>query len=411
MSATGAAVSGKLREMSASDSDAKPGPLEPPRPGLRPAAGSAAGSVPAPVGTLAPESPRDPEEHVRAALEASTRAEATLSALMRAVQQVTTGVSGAQEANEKLASELGRVREMLASANEQRLALKNRVQILEDELRRSERALRELRAEAERDRSFLMEEQDRFLAALLEEHERELAKLRRELDEGRASDFAAVIPSEKKTLPGLARVTEPQDPGFAELRAELDRLLTERDRSRDLLRRVQMQRDDAQRAAGDCARERDEARAEVARLSAQLEAPPEVRAQLHAQDARISTLSAESPGRRTDPGIPLLDLSQRATSPPPQGVLEAALVASRQPSPPGLPLISPPPAEKAPIELREAPPRAPPPPPLEDSGSRPPPVGLLRRQDPLKRPVGGYSLKELEEEHVDDKRRSSKPPR
>lgn len=109
--------------------------------------------------------PTSHEQTVEAALAASTRAEATLGALYRAIQQVTQGVSGAREANDQLASELHRVREMLAASNEQRLVFMNQVSLLEQQL-----------ADARSDREFLIQEQDRFLAGLLEEHEAAVAQ-------------------------------------------------------------------------------------------------------------------------------------------------------------------------------------------------------------------------------------------
>ena len=60
------------------------------------------------------------ENELGAVLAASTRAGASLSALYRAIQQVTDGVTDARQANEHLTQELSRVREMLGASNEER---------------------------------------------------------------------------------------------------------------------------------------------------------------------------------------------------------------------------------------------------------------------------------------------------
>src|SRR6185503_9557120 len=49
---------------------------------------------------LAQTEPPEPDAHVQAAIEASTKAEANLSSLLRAIQEATTGVSGVREAND-----------------------------------------------------------------------------------------------------------------------------------------------------------------------------------------------------------------------------------------------------------------------------------------------------------------------
>jgi hypothetical protein len=328
-------------------------------------------TVPA-AGALAPDADRNPDQRLRAALEASTRAEASLSALMRAVEQVTTGVSGAQEANERLTIELATARRLLAEANDQRVAQAERAAELAARLRRTEQALVDLRNDSERERQFIIEEQDRFLAGLLAEHDEAVAALRRELEVRRGQSGEPVPGSQKKTLPGIPRGPEPA-PELATLRAELGSLQAERQRSRELLRRVQAQRDEAQETVSRLTREREEAKAELARQTG-----------LHS--------------RRTDPQ-PWKDpeataaADQRATAPPDALALEAALLASRKPSPPSLPLVEP---------LVT----------VESGMAGPPPTALLRKHDPRRRALGSYSIRpeEVEPERV-AARPDSKPPR
>ncbi|HKO52855.1 MAG TPA: hypothetical protein VJV79_34340, partial [Polyangiaceae bacterium] len=60
----------------------------------------------------------DSDARVQAALAASARAEASLSGLFRAIQQLGNGVGGAREANESLTLELEGLRDLLAAASE-----------------------------------------------------------------------------------------------------------------------------------------------------------------------------------------------------------------------------------------------------------------------------------------------------
>ena len=176
-----------------------------------------------------PEAQEPSEEHVRAALAASSRAEASLSALHRAIQLVTANVSGAREANSQLNQELARVREMLGSSNEERLALKNRVELLE-------RALVEARDQADAERRYIIDDQDRFLAGLLDEHEQTLERVVREREALRAQleQMARRDAAEERR----SNLTPPDRPitdaaqELVEARHVIEKLTTERDRSR-----------------------------------------------------------------------------------------------------------------------------------------------------------------------------------
>lgn len=317
-------------------------------------------------------SPSSHDQTVEAALAASSRAEATLDALYNAIQQVTQGVSGAREANEQLAEELHRVREMHASSNEQRLVYRNQVALLQEQLE-----------DARNDREFLIREQDRFLAGLLDEHEQTLSRLAAERDEAFArvekllrqtqETAPPAAPSVRRTNPGLGDVTPPIPQVVLTTRQEHDRnlekLLAERDRSRDVLRRLQQQRDDAQQSLAQVTRERDQYLSELSRF-----APGRV----------ILQRASPSPqaNRRTQPAVP--HLANRATDPsppdasdslgdtigdratlPPGGDLQAAIALSRPSPPAGIP------AQREP-------------------DTKPP---LKRKPDPATQPLGGYSVR------------------
>jgi hypothetical protein len=210
-----------------------------------------------------PGSGRDSSAHLHAALSASGRAEASLSTLMRAIRDLSSGVSGAREANVQLLRELESMSDLLGSANERQLALKNRVALLEQSLERSH-------IEAQRERAYILDQQDAFIAAMMDDHEQVIAELHREVEQARAR------PSQRPTaFPDLP----PDQVADAELRAELaaakqtiEKLLSERDRARETLLKVQAQRDEAQVALVDLTRENS--RPPQARISTSLNASP-----------------------------------------------------------------------------------------------------------------------------------------
>ena len=111
----------------------------------------------APVGSLSSRS----DQHLRAAVDAGSRADSSLSELSKIVAALSGGLSGATQANQQLAHELSRLRAMLAAANEQQMAQDQRIARLEQELMVSQSA-------AERERQFLTEQHDDCLAAILE---------------------------------------------------------------------------------------------------------------------------------------------------------------------------------------------------------------------------------------------------
>src|SRR4051794_16910447 len=147
-------------------------------PTLPPVAGSL--RKPTPLPALATES----DARVQAALAANARAEASLTGLFRAIQQLGNGVGGAREANESLTHELEGLRDLLGAASEQQ-------QILERKIAELERVLDRTRKEHKDERTFFIDQQDLFLVKLLDEQELELKQRDGDLEtlRGRLAEF------------------------------------------------------------------------------------------------------------------------------------------------------------------------------------------------------------------------------
>lgn len=350
------------------------------------------------------------EQRVQAALAASTRTEASLSTLFRAVREMTDGLSGAREANEQMVGELGTVRRMLRQATERNTELEAQLATLRTDHEAALGLVAHLRAEAERERAFLVEEQDRFLAALLEEHDEAVTRLEARLEQAKGASSHDEPPPQRVTAPAGRLVSPDSDTAalardLAEARRNIDRLVRERDRSREVLRRLQAQRDEAQRALDTAGRRQDAIRT-VPHLAA--EDPPKDTAAANRKTDPLGPMAraaAAAAGR-----APLDDASifDRATTVPPTPVthptpppeLRAAITAPPAPTPDDLP--------SAPSEARSAitaPSLA-----QTSRATKPPP--LKQKPDPASRPIGGYSLKpERGTETVEGSRISSKPPR
>jgi hypothetical protein len=227
---------------------------------------------------------------LQAALSASGRAEASLSTLMRAIRDLSSGVSGAREANVQLMRELEAMSDLLGAANERQLALKNRVSLLEQSLERAH-------VEAQRERAYILDQQDAFIAAMMDDHEQVIAELYREIEAARHR------PSQRPNT-----FIEPANPSDdSALRAELEeakqtveKLLSERDRARETLLKVQAQRDEAQAALVDLQRDR----------------PGQI---------RIST-SGSSPNLRNAPTLPPPETARPVASPNPGVAITAPVV-------------------------------------------------------------------------------------
>jgi hypothetical protein len=343
------------------------------------------GSARSPIGG------EDANTGVQAAIEAGTRAEASLSALYRAIQQISTGVSGAREANEQLLAELERVRSMLGSSNEQRLALTNEVTRLAEERNQAWRALEEIRSEAARERAFLLQEQDSFIKELLEDHERALAKLASERDAAQSRADRTLARPTTSSLAKTKPVPPPEKAGDDEqARATIEQLNAERSRQLDLLRRLQTQRDQLQTMVDRLTVERDEARTRLAKLLPVASAGPD-------GDARNRQTEPPpvNPARKTPPPLPQAVPTARPGS---SGSLRSAPLGA--PTPPGGLEVTP---EQHSWQL------SPPPEELELALTQPstdPP--LKRKLDPTLRALGRYSVRPAAE--VDAVPRA-KPPR
>lgn len=194
-----------------------------------------------------PGSGRDSSAHLQAALSASGRAEASLSTLMRAIRDLSSGVSGAREANVQLMRELEAMSDLLGAANERQLALRNRVTLLEQSLERAH-------VEAQRERAYILDQQDAFIVAMMDDHEQVIAELNREIDATRHRS------SQRPLIAELAPARDSDDSGvqseLEEAKQTIEKLLGERDRARETLLKVQAQRDEAQAELVDLQRQR-----------------------------------------------------------------------------------------------------------------------------------------------------------
>lgn len=318
-----------------------------------------------------PGSGRDSSAHLHAALSASGRAEASLSTLMRAIRDLSSGVSNAREANVQLLRELEAMSDLLGAANERQLALKNRIALLEQSLERAH-------VEATRERAYILDQQDAFIAAMMDDHEQVIAELNREIDAAR------LRPSQRAsgftTMPNLAQAAvEPTDDTLRneleDAKKTIEKLTGERDRARETLLKVQAQRDEAQAALVDLGR--DPSRASQGRMAAVIPSgvstpnlrnaptlpPPETaRPILPAPDAPPSasstaptipppmlSLSVGAAAHELDHGAFPPEELRGAVHPPPSSAGQAlrAAMPKRSLTPPGPPSDIPPPQNNA----------------------------------------------------------------
>jgi len=384
---------------------------------------------PTPLPELATES----DARVQAALAASARAEASLTGLFRAIQQLGNGLGGAREANESLTLELEGLRDLLGGASEQQ-------QIFERKISELEQVLDRTRKEHAQERGYFIEQQDLFLVKLLDEQELELkqrdsalealrgrlAELERREQVGLAPTLVQVDPPPTSVRlveldqPASSAAPEVDRAELAELERTAQKLAEDRERARETVARLQAQRDEAQSAVARIGKERDEALHEIHRLRSELGGPRTTR------PPSPETRRDSSPARATAGAQPLgqlqmdvrLGQSRAPASSPtassPMGSSPTASSASdshrAQPissvlSPPlGEPYTAPIPSRLSPPPSRLSPPpssRTSPPPeelrraltgmsstqPAADSGS-----GLKKKPDASTRPLVGYSL-------------------
>ena len=374
------------------------------------------------------------DARLQAALAATSRADASLSTLMRVVRELTTGVSSAREANVSLVTELGALADLLGAANERQLALKNRVALLEH-------ALAKAAEEAKSERAYILEQQDAFIVGMLEDHEHAVAELRREIDvtrerlsqrptpnPGSLTDLVAV------SAPAAGPPTEPAP--APDIRIELEatkkdveKLLADRERTRETLLKLQAQRDEAQATVVKLTRERELARSDGAQnrignavrqaipvhtptptpagRMASTQPPESPRATQPSPSqpatstkpvssrkqraAEPASASNERSARTTNPmpfgvsrprapGFDLAPREQRIPSPPPEE-LRAALHPPATPLPPA-PIMTPAPVTPRGPEAHLAEPAVP----------TAPPGAKSAKNDPSIRPAGGYSM-------------------
>jgi predicted nucleic acid-binding Zn-ribbon protein len=392
------------------------------------------------------------DARLQAALSATSRADASLSTLMRAVRDLTVGVSSAREANVALVTELGALADLLGAANERQLALKNRVFLLEQTIAKNEQ-------EARAERNYILEQQDSFIAGMLEDHEHVVAELRREVEvtRERLSQRPTSTGASSSSLEalGVATLAPPPVPAvpatepapaldlrfeLEEAKRDVDKLLAERERMRETLLKLQAQRDEAQAAVVKLTRERDLARAEGAqnRIGDAVRQAIPVHTPAPAPAGRMtSTQPPDSPRARTPsspsnpvaspskpvssrrrpedksrttapmpthitrPRAPSLDLTPREPripSPPPEE-LRAALHPPTTPLPPA-PLMTPPPVTpRGPEAQLDAPPSQ------TSTESKKPKV------ETSVRPTGGYSLTNSIAPELVNTSAVSRPPR
>jgi len=342
------------------------------------------------------------EARVHAALAASNRAEASLSSLMRAVQTLSAGISGARESNVEIVHELELLREMLGQANEHQLALKNRMQALEAALEQAQHA-------AGRERAFLSDQHDAFIAGLIEDHERVVAKLREELDEARrsAERTPLVRPETSAATLSQAQMKEQLDAATR----SIEKLVGERERTRETLLRLQAQRDEAQATVVKLTRERDQGRSEMAQLKIQ-QGMEEAMREAHSE--RIPLPASSRP-----PAPTLSDLKPTSRPQPAQFSQNAPTVRPQAAAPSVLPSSTAGTRSTAPMPFR-SPAARPAAPPLDFKSVAPTPLSekpssgpLKPKPDPSTRPLVGYSMTETSEERVDTSRITSpgRPPK
>lgn len=404
-----------------------------------------------PSSTEAPRLAREPSAlpsltaqsdlRVQAAIAASTRAEASLSGLFRAIQHLGSGVGGAREANELLMHELEALRDTLGAANEQQLLSKQKIFTLEQALDRA-------RNDEESGRQFLIEQQDAFIVDLLDEQEGELARRDQELEMLRER-LAEVERRSLETVPppnvnarvsarvpaALAAVVDDDTLAFdraerAELERTTQKLAEDRERARETVRRLQTQRDEAQSAVTRITQERDEALQQIHRLKSELggpRIPPSTRPPA-VEPRKPDLASVRPPGVVTpqlnlDPvelGSPVGD--PKVSSPQlrvPSSSSASAALRPTEPGPPISSVMSPP--RSNPLAAPMLPRFSPPPQQLRStltsspalqplaSSSRPP---LRQKPDASTRPLVGYSLNDdsVEAEQLEGVRLSKPPP-
>lgn len=342
-----------------------------------------------------PGSGRDSSAHLHAALSASGRAEASLSTLMRAIRDLSSGVSGAREANVQLLRELEAMSDLLGAANERQLALKNRVGLLEQSLERAH-------IEAQRERAYILDQQDAFIAAMMDDHEQVIAELNREIEAARQRPSLRAAAFANLTH---AADDEPNDDSLAaeleEAKRTIEKLLGERDRARETLLKVQAQRDEAQASLVELGRDPSRSQGRMAAVIPSSGSNPNLR--------NAPTLPPPETARGGSAAPEPSASSTAPTIPPPAVIVQSSSLGARELDH----------GENPPEELRGA---VHPPPSSASQGMRlavpkrsltppGPPSDIPPQVNSSGRP-GGYSLtNSIAPEHVSGTPRVSRAPR
>ena len=289
------------------------------------------------------------------------------------------------------------------------------------ELERLRSLLDQTQHDAERERTFLADQHDAFIASLIEDHEHEMHGLRAELDEARRERDAA--------LAGPANDARQLEQQLAAAEKTIEKLVIERERTREALLRLQSQRDEAQATVVKLTRERDQGRSEMAQLKIQQGMSEAIREGAASERPSqplsrppIPALSALKPSVRTQPAPSSSSPTARPPAASPtanaptvrpmtsaaagngQRPLAAQVASTRSTAPAPSRLGVTRPGQPDPV------PAIPPPGPLSD---KPPSGPLKSKPDPSTRPLVGYSMTETSEERVDTSRMTSptRPPK
>jgi hypothetical protein len=165
---------------------------------------------------------------MQAALDATRVTASGLGGALEALGNFGATITGAHEATLHLEQQLCRLEGLLKRNNQERRALRFRVEELEQQLV-------EAKQDTELEQRYVRDEQDRFIAALIEDYELQIEQLR-QLRVG-----TELQSWEQAAAPG--HQASGQD---LELLRKLELLAEERELARELVLRVQQQRDDAQ---------------------------------------------------------------------------------------------------------------------------------------------------------------------
>jgi chromosome segregation ATPase len=156
--------------------------------------------------------------------------------------------------------------EFEAERAESQAAFDARLRAREAELKAELEQALERAARADQERAFALEEQERFVKSVVDEYEAKLGALTQSRDEavGRAEELAAKAGALRRagsgapTLKFTAAPSTDSDPlalRVRELEEQAEQVQHERELSREVLRRLQLQRDEAQEAAARLTRE------------------------------------------------------------------------------------------------------------------------------------------------------------